>query len=266
MEIIKEQYIKNIYKVSMVLLFVLCLYFGVRVLSEFRSYNMMDRGISSITVTGHAEVKATPDIANIYFNINSTSKTVKDAQAKVAEIEKKAIDVLKTNKVDEKDIKTENASFNPKYDYVRSICPQSTGMMTVYDCGGKQVLVGYEATESITVKVRNVDDVSKIMQELGSTGVSNLSGPNFAIDDEDILKAQAKKEAIDDAKEKAIVLAKELGVRLGKPTGFSESAYYPMYDSKAYISAAAVSAPTRAELPRGQNTVSSDVNITYEIR
>jgi len=109
--------------------------------------------------------------------------------------------------------------------------------------------------------------VGKIMQGLGTLGVSDLNGPNFSIDNEDALKAQARKKAIDDAKEKAATLAKDLGVRLGKITSFSESGNYPspMYDrGMMSVSAAKESAP--AQIPKGENTISSDVSITYEIR
>src|SRR3989338_6144941 len=100
---------------------------------------------------------------------------------------------------------------------------------TEYSCPprpGKSVISGYEASESITVKVRNTDDVGTIMQGLGTIGVSNLSGPNFSIDDEDALKAEARKKAIDDAREKAKILAKDLGVRLGRISSFSEGGGY----------------------------------------
>ena len=270
---IPNQYIKNLYKVSLVFLVILSLFFAVKFLAELKSYGRMGSSeANTITLSGHGEVTAVPDIANVYFSIRKTAKTGKEALASVAVIEKKALDFLKTKGVDEKDIKTENASVYPKYDYVRSLCPQSeagsaSGMM--YDCGGsKQVLTGYEASESITVKVRNIDDAGAIMQGLGATGVSDLNGPNFAIDDEDNLKAEARKKAIDDAKQKAEVLAKDLGVSLGRIADFNEGGnYYPvMYGKATMMDSAVSSAPAPAELPKGENTISSDVTITYEIR
>lgn len=223
---------------------------------------------NTISFSGHGEVTAVPDIANVYFTINKEAKTVKEAQALVATVEKSSLDFLKANGVAEKDIKTANASFNPKYEYkydTKVIVP-----CTQYNCpppSGKNVITGYEATESITVKVRNTDDVGKIMQGLGTLGVSDLSGPNFAIDNEDGLKASARKNAIDDAKAKAEVLAKDLGIHLGKITSFSESGNYPvpMYSAKMMDNAVSnVAAP--AQIPKGENTISSDVTITYEIR
>jgi hypothetical protein len=106
------------------------------------------------------------------------------------------------------------------------------------------------------------------MQDLGAVGVSDLSGPNFAIDKEDSLNMQARKLAIDDAKQKAEILAKDLGVSLSKITSFNESGnYYPtMYSAKGVMAADSVSAPAPAEIPKGENTISSDVTITYEIK
>src|SRR3989344_3121050 len=198
---IPNEYIRNLYRILMVFSVVLSLFFAVKLLAEFRSYGMMGSSeANTITLSGHGEVQAVPDIASIYFTIRKEAKTVKEAQDGVAEIEKKALDFLKSKNVADKDIKTENASFYPKYDYVRTLCPQTMGMESIsYNCGnGKQVLTGYEASESITVKVRNTDDAGAIMQGLGTTGVSDLNGPNFTIDNEDSLKAQARKEAIDD--------------------------------------------------------------------
>lgn len=268
-----EQSKKRIFKVLFVFIIILSVYFAVKILGELKETSMLGGSPTPaiISFSGHGEVTAMPDIANVYFTINKEAKTVKEAQTKVAEIEKKALDFLKTKNVEDKDIKTENASFYPKYDYVRKLCPQTGAEGAVspaYDCGGKQVLSGYEASESITVKIRNTDDAGAVMQGLGSTGVSNLSGPNFSIDDEDALKAEARKKAIDDAKAKAKVLAKDLGVRLGKITNFNEGGGYPvpmMYKTVGMGGDAEISSAP-AQLPKGENIISSDVIITYEIK
>jgi uncharacterized protein len=213
-----------------------------------------------VTISGHGEVQAVPDIANISFTIKKEAKTVKDAQTQVAIIEGKVLDSLKANNVLEKDIKTVNVSFNPKYEY-------NTGVCTMYSCPNRNVLVGYEAYENISVKIKEIDNTGKVIQDLGILGVTDLSGPDFTVDNEDGLKAQAQKLAIDDAKAKAKILAKNLGVHLNKITSFNESGNYPMpmYASAKMDSvSSAGSAP--AVLPTGQNTISSDVTITYEIR
>ena len=275
-----EENKKKFFKILFILMVILSVYFAVKIFSEIKKDSMLGQSPTPATISfsGHGEVTAVPDIANIYFTISKDDKTVKDAQAGVAVIEKKALDLLKAKSVDEKDIKTANASFYPKYEYRQAICPQipmgaGTAGVTLnpsspYYCpSGKQVLVGYTASESITVKIRNTDNVGDIMQGLGTTGVSDLSGPNFAIDKEDAFKAEARKKAIDDAKQKAEVLAKDLGVSLGKITSFNESGNYPiMYEKNSMMASGATPSAAPAVIPKGENTISSDVTITYEIR
>jgi len=261
-----EENKNKVFKALFVLIIILSVYFAVKTFGEFEKKGIVLQASEPATVSfsGHGEVFAVPDIANISLTLRKESKTAKEAQAAVAVKEKSVLDFLKSKNVDEKDIKTENASVYPKYDYVRTLCPESVS----YDCGGKQVLTGYEASESITIKVRNVDDAGAIMQGLGDIGVSELNGPNYAIDKEDALKAEARKKAIDEAKEKAKVLAKDLGIKLGKIKNFNESGnYYPvMYGKGAMMDSAVSSAPAPAQLPKGENIISSDVTITYEIK
>jgi len=280
MEMLEENR-KKFFKMLFIFMIVLSVYLAVKIFSEIEKSSMLGQSSTpaTISLSGHGEVMATPDIASVYFTISQDSKTVKDAQDLVAGIEKKSLDFLKTSNVLDTDIQTTDASFNPKYDYKQAVCPPipmgaGTAGVTVntssspYYCPpGKQVIVGYTASESITVKVRNIDDVGKIMQGLGTFGVSDLNGPNFSIDNQDGLKAEAREKAIDDAKTKAEVLAKDLGVHLGKITSFNESgnSIMPMY-AKAMTADGVSSAPAPAIIPVGQNTISSDVTIIYEIR
>ncbi|MFA6520049.1 MAG: SIMPL domain-containing protein [Candidatus Paceibacterota bacterium] len=279
MEIPNEQK-RNLYRAGLALVIILCVFYAVRILSEFKSYSMMDNyGSSSITLAGHGEVSAVPDIATVSFTIHKEGKTVKIAQEAAAAVEKSALDFLKENKIEDKDIKTANVSFNPKYEYKQALCPQATAeslgagdvkvAMPYYCGGGKQVLIGYESYESITVKVRDTDNVGKITQGLGNLGVTDLNGPNFAIDKEEDLKKEARKKAIDDAQEKAEILADDLGVKLGKIISFNEDGGYPgdMYYGKSVMMEASINAaPAPARVPKGENTISADVVIVYEIK
>ena len=127
-------------------------------------------------------------------------------------------------------------------------------------------IIGYEVSEYISVKIRDLANVGEVLQGIGSIDISEISGPNFSVDNEDGLKAQARKLAIDDAKAKAKVLSKDLGVKLIRIVSFSENDNYPMmYSTKGagIMDSYATSAP---ELPTGENKITSNVTITYEIR
>jgi hypothetical protein len=281
---IPNQYIKGLYHAVITLLFILVAFFAVKTIAEIKSYGVVKgQPVNTITLTGHGEVQAVPDIADVSFTITKDAKTVKDAQAAVAVVEKSALDFLKQNSVADKDIQTTDSSFNPTYETKHAVCPivpltpptpfgsAASGVISTptYYCGNDtQVITGYEAYESVTVKVRNTDTVGTIIQGLGTVGVSNLNGPNFTIDNPDALQAQAQKKAIDDAKTKAKALAGDLGVSLGSVTSFSASgAPYPiMYAKDAMATSAMAPATAPAQIPKGQNTISSDVTITYEIK
>jgi uncharacterized protein YggE len=131
-------------------------------------------------------------------------------------------------------------------------------------------IIGYTAAQSIEVKVRKTADAGKVLSQLGDAGVGNLYGPNFTIDDMDGLKAKARAMAIDAAREKAKVLARDLGVSLVRVTGFYENGG-PIYYGKAMNSGmggdmvAPQAAPT-ASLPTGENDIVIDVTVSYEIR
>ena len=183
-----------------------------------------------------------------------------------------------------KDIKTENYSSYPTYQYQNAICPQYAPVPLSGGVSGsdsvssgsaifcppeKQVLTGYEVSENISVQVHDLTKAGDIVKGIGDIGISNLNGPNFSIENQDKLTEQARKIAIDDAKAKAKVLASDLGVQLVRVVNFSENGNYPpiMYaNSMAKLdSAGAVPAPSPT-LPTGENKITSNVTITYEIR
>jgi len=259
---IPNTYKKTLFIMVVVFLGIVSLFFVAKIVYEVKDM-FVNYDMSDITLSGHGEVSAVPDIANVSFTISKEAKTVKEAQTLVAEIEKKSIDFLKESKILEKDIKTENASFYPKYQYKTQYCNQ-------YICPeGKREIIGYVASESITVKIRNVDDAGKIIEGLGALGVSELNGPNFAIDDEEKLKEEAQKEAIENAKEKAKILAENLGVKLGKILYFSDDSGNEYGDERAYktmVTASAFGSSVSAEMPTGESLITSDVSITYEIK
>jgi uncharacterized protein len=214
----------------------------------------------TITVNGEGEVLAVPNIATFSFSVIETGETVEVAQNKAGTKANKAIDFLKSNKVDEKDIKSDYNTY-PKYDYGRPCmafdCPQS-----------ETKIIGYEVNQTVTVKVRQQEDAGRFLSELGKIGVSNISGLTFIIDDETDLYEEAKTKAISDAKSKADKMAKELNINLGDIVSFGENSM-PMYGGYGMGSAEASmmkSDTVVPNLPQGENEYKASVWITYEIK
>ncbi|HEX5774909.1 MAG TPA: SIMPL domain-containing protein [Candidatus Paceibacterota bacterium] len=220
--------------------------------------------VHTITVEGTGTVAAVPDIAHVSFTVIESAGTVAAAQQQATDRTDATLAALEDAGVDDKDVKTLYYNVSPRYEYDRS-CPP--GAYCPEFVSGTPRIVGYDVSQSIEVKVRDTAKAGEILGLLGELGVQNISGPNFTVDDEDAVRAEARGEAIKEAQAKAKVLARQLGARLGKVVSFSENGgYYPMPYGKGggvMTDAVAQSAPT---LPTGENETNVTVMITYEIR
>lgn len=238
-------------------LLVLAVYFG-KILFLGKS---MDNMPSSISVSATGEVKAVPNIATFSFSVLEQGKDVNEAQTKMATKANQALDFIKSKGIEDKDIETTVYGANPRYEYK-------------YDArfpGGNQVLVGYEARQTIKVKVRDQAKTGELLTGVGEIKVSELSGITFESDNQEVLKDQAREDAIKKAKEKAQKLADQMGIRLVKVISFYEEMppMYPMPyggDMAMERSAVAQSATANPTVMPGENTIKSTVSITYEIR
>jgi uncharacterized protein YggE len=217
-----------------------------------------------ISVNGKGEAISIPDIATFSFSVTETAKTVKEAQDKAAEKTNTAIKAVKDGGVADKDIKTLSYSINPHYEYTQPTC-------TTYGCpGGKSVLTGYDVSQTIEVKVRDLIKAGALFDSIGTAGVQNVNGLSFSIDNIDSVKAVARAEAITKAKEKAEKIAKDLGVSLIRITSFYDSSddqVYPMYSREGMGGdVMSLKASITPQIPTGEQKITASVTITYEIR
>ena len=239
---------------------VLMLVAGVTLIKSWDS--MKDTSSNSITVTGENKVMISPDIASVSFTINETKYTSKEAQALVSAKMDKVKKALAMLKVEDKDIKTSSYNVYPKYNYEYCVA-------TVYmPCTSKQKLEGYEVSHNIIVKVRDLDNVGKVLESLTVAGINNISGPEFTVDNMDKVRSEARGKAIEDAKAKAKVLADQLDVDLEDLISFSDNNPREyMYMTKELSSSVSSNADNNGvSIPQGQNEITVNVNLTYRIK
>ncbi len=236
----------------------------------FKSVRYIGSGVAAsntISVSGEGEVFAVPDTATFSVTIQERAKDVAAAQTAATKKNNDVIAYLKEAGVEEKDIQTADYNVNPQYEYSNGVCREG------YCQPGQQKLVGFEVIQTLTVKVKDTDKAGELLSGVGSKGASSVSGLSFTIDDQDQLEADARDKAIADAEEKADELAASLGVTIVRVVGFSENEYQPYYAyGRGGVAMDAMSTKEGAqaapspELPVGQNKITSNVNITYEIR
>jgi uncharacterized protein YggE len=248
---------------------VLALFLLVGTVSELKSYHYIGSGINptnTISVSGHGEVFAVPDTATFNFTVNETATDVATAQSKATTNANAIIAYLKGQGIAETDIQTTDYSVNPQYSYQQSACPNSGGV-AIYCPPGKQTITGYEVSQTVSVKVHDTSKAGGLLSGVGSKGASNISGLSLTVSNQDVLTIQARDKAIQDAKAKADALAKSLGVSIVRIVGFSEGGNGPVYYAKSSGAMAMdVAAAPAPAIPTGQNKITDDVTITYEIQ
>ena len=219
-------------------------------------------GPNVITVTGTGKAQTPPTIATVVFTVQETAATVAEAQDQASSRTRAALEAIRDLGVSDDDVQAANYQTNPQYEYPQPCmpgvpCPRS-----------EPRIIGYQVSQTVTVKIRNTDMAGEALQALGTAGVQNISGPNFAVDDDSEVMEEARGKAIEDARKQAKVLAKQLGVRLGDVVSFSESGgatpYYGMGGGVMMDMAVRSSMPP--PLPQGQEESVVNVSITYEIK
>jgi hypothetical protein len=197
-------------------------------------------------------VSAAPDIAVANIAISVEGSTAKVAQNSASVKSKSVVDYLKKAGIKDADIKTSGYNIYPQYDYSNST----------------QRIRGYQVTQSLAVKIRDLDKTNTILDGVVSAGANQVNSLQFQIDKQDELKAEARKKAIADANAKAKELEDELGVDLGHIVSFSESSndVYPIrYAKDSAMGMGGAVAPV-PELPAGENEITINVSITYQIK
>lgn len=207
-----------------------------------------------IWVNGEGKVTVTPDIAIINLGIESQEATVAEAQAKAAEAMDNLIQALKDQGVDEKDIQTQ-------YFNISKVTRWDNDKMT-------EVVIGYRVTNTVTVKIRDVEKAGTIIDAVVAAGgdLTRINGITFTVDDPTSYYNEARKAAIANAKAKAQQMAAESGAKLGKITYITENNYFqPVYRSFDSYSAAVPETAVKTAISEGQLEITTTVQIAYAI-
>lgn len=233
----------------------------------------------TITVSGYAEMNATPDIRTVYISILGKGTTEKLAQEDASVKSKKVSEVLKSQKISGADIKSQSLSTYPEYKN-KTECPPEPVYMKVIDtpvpntqpyrpCSENSVIFGYNTTQSIEVTLRGtmMDKAAELVSSLTDKGITIQTG-EATIENPEKAKTELRAKAILDARANAEKLAEALGVDLGKVESFNENSggdYYPMMAKSSAMdeSSGAVTSPV---ISNGTQKLTSTVSVSFEIR
>lgn len=160
-------------------------------------------------VQGTGKVSVAPDVAKVTFGITQNGQSLKSVEELVNQKSKTLTDSLKKLGVDDSDIKTTSYNVSPQYDYTNQT----------------QKVIGYQVSTDYEVTIKDLDNINNIVESATANGANIVGSVNFTLSDKlkkDITQ-EAREEAVVEAKNKAQGLAKASGISLGKIINVSES-------------------------------------------
>ena len=208
-----------------------------------------------ITVTGEGKAYAKPDRAIISLGMRSEAPKSQDAVDKNNKIMNDIIRSVKDLGVDEKDIKTTSYNLLPLYDYTEK----------------GRIFKGYSLDQQAQIKIRNFEKISGILDKASSLGANTIGDLQFTVDNPETARAEARAKAIEQAKEKAISIFAQSGLKMGKLINVYDGGFggcgigcvSPIYGMGGDMEKAVSIAP---QIQPGQTEVNATVTLTYWIK
>jgi hypothetical protein len=200
-----------------------------------------------INATG--EVTRVPDIAVITAGVVTRSQSATGAIQDASERMQKVLAALRHAGVEDRDIQTSNVSLNPEYRYPENQSPQ---------------LVGYTASNQLTIRFRDIKSSGKILDALVSEGANQINGPSLTIDKPEAALAEARASAVQIGRARAELYARSLGLRVVRIVSLSESSGYAGPPPPVPMMARAEMANTNIE--PGEQKLQVSLAMTFELQ
>jgi uncharacterized protein YggE len=201
----------------------------------------------TITMSGHGEAQGQPDRAMLSAGVSVDAPTAAAALASANKDMQQVLATLKRQGVADKDIQTRNFAVHPQYANGNGEGPRVTG---------------YQVSNQVEVRLENIGAVGPTLDALVSAGANQINGVTFSIRDPAALSADARAAAVADARSKAETFAKAAGVTLGSILSIAETSNGGPRPLFFAVKASAPAVP----IALGEETVSADVTITWEIK
>lgn len=207
-----------------------------------------------VTVTGHGEVSAVPDIARISISIVRQAKAAKDALAANSAAMNAVTAALSDSGIAPEDMQTGGFAVEPLY-------------QNQSDVSQPPKIAGYQVRNGVNLTIRKLADLGPVIDRVVALGSNEIGGIDFDIARPESLLDEARRRAIADAARKAKLYAEGAGASLGSVQIISEqavSAPVPMLRMKTMASEGVAAAPT--PVAAGQQTLTADVTAVWELK
>ncbi|MDP3988410.1 MAG: SIMPL domain-containing protein [Candidatus Levybacteria bacterium] len=201
---------------------------------------------SELAVVGEGKVTVIPDSGSVEAGITvSNASTTGEVSKTISQTNNKIVEAMKNLGIKKEDIKTTNYSITPNYSYEN----------------GKNTITGYNGNATVSIKVKNTQLISRVIDEATAVGANQVIQSGFSVENMEKYREEARNLAIENAKTQAQKLAKTLGINLGRISNIVEST--PQSPIMFRSSAPGIGRDT-AEIEPGIQTVTSTITLYFE--
>ena len=204
-----------------------------------------------LDVNATGEVTRVPDVAIISAGVVSRSTTATAALQDTANRMDRVLAALKRAGVADRDIQTSSVNLNAEYRYPENQAPQ---------------LVGYTASNTVTIRFRDIRNSGKILDALVGQGANQISGPNLVVDKPEAALDEARAKAIASGRARADLYARSLGMRVVRVVAVSESGGYAPPPPPMPMYARAEMASPATKIEPGEQKLQINVAMTFELQ
>jgi len=204
-----------------------------------------------LNVSAQAEASRVPDVATISAGVVTQAVDGNAAMRQNAEQMARVVAAIKAAGIADKDVQTSGISLNPQYKYAENQAPQITG---------------YQASNNVSLKVRDIARLGKVLDALAAVGANQINGPSFEIDQPEPVRDEARLAALQKAQARAETYAKALGLRVRRIVSISEggNSFPRPVPMMARVQAADGFAKETSVSP-GETTLSVSLDVVFEL-
>lgn len=222
-----------------------------------------------LSLTAEGRSRRTPDLAMFTAGVVTQGRTAAEALAENNRQMQAVVAALRQAGVAERDIQTAAISLNPRYTN-----PERDAMIRARETREPYVppaepsaprIVGYDARNSVQVRVRRVAEMGRIIDALAAAGANEIHGPAFTMDEPRAALDEARSAAVAEARQRAELYARAAGMRVARIVSITEAGgYYPVAAIMVSGSRSFASAPPPPVAP-GELTLGVNVSVQFEL-
>ncbi|HEX2083641.1 MAG TPA: SIMPL domain-containing protein [Xanthomonadaceae bacterium] len=203
-----------------------------------------------LSVSAQAEAKRVPDVATLSTGVVTRAADANAAMRANAEQMDKVMAAIRAAGIAERDTQTTGVNLNPDYRYEENKAP---------------IITGYQASNTVSIKVRDLAKLGKVLDALVASGANQVNGPSFEIDEPEAVYDEARQAALKKAQVRAEMYAKSLGLQVRRIVSISEGGGFHPPVPMPMMAMARGKAEADTAISPGETALSANLDVVFEL-